>query len=237
MVDLRPTLLAGLLLTSMSFATAQDAQPSVRNSPASQPSPEFLKTIAAPYRDAVAGVLRAPTLTAKAKEDGFFGHPAVYDWLLDHPDRASLAWRRLGVPCVEIRKSETGRFLWKDESGSELSWVPVGRYGDGVVWYATGKVKPAALVPATTVKAVAILKSSRTQIDAKGESATLETTAIVHILTDSSAAAAALRLLGPAVPRMAEQGAEQILLFFSGPTRHIFAFPEEAPTLLAPAKK
>ena len=202
-----------------------------------QPSPAFLETIAAPYREAVATVLKAPTLTAKAKEDSFFGHPAVYDWLLDHPDRASTAWRRLGVPCVEIRKSEAGKFLWKDEHGSELTWIPVGRYGDGVVWYATGKVKPAALVPATMVKAVAILKCSRTQIDLKGESATMETTATVHILTDGTAATAALRLLGPAVPRLAEQGAEQILLFFSGPTRHIFTFPEEAPTLLAPADK
>lgn len=223
-----------LLSSSAGVAVAQEPQPPARRAPASQPSPAFLETIAAPYRDAVATVLKSPTLTAKAKEDAFFGHPAVYDWLIDHPDRGSLAWRRLGVPCVEIRKTDAGKFVWKDETGSELTWLPVGRYGDGVVWYATGKVKPAALVPATAVQAVAILKCTRTKIDEKGESAMLETSATVYLLTDGAAASAALRLLGPAVPRMAEQGAEQILLFFSGPTRHIFAFPEEAPTLLAP---
>ena len=44
-------------------------------------------------------------------------------------------------------------------------------------------------------------------------------------------------MVGPAAPRMAEQGAEQLLLFFSGPARHLYKHPDEVPTLLAPKGK
>jgi len=200
------------------------------------PPAAFLETIDAKYRDPVRAVMRAPTVTAKHAEEPFFAQPAVYDWFLDHPDRASLAWRRLNVPCAEIADQGNGGFLFKDEQGSEVSWRAVAKFADGLVWYATGKVKPAAMLPVVPVKAVAILRSPRKPAGDTGEAAAFEPSTTVYIQTDSKATAAMLRIVGPAAPRMAEQGAEQLLLFFSGPSRYIFDHPEDAAKLLAPPR-
>ena len=201
------------------------------------PPAAFLDALDAKYRDAVRSVLRSPTLTAKSAEEAFFAQPSLYDWFLDRPDRAALAWRRLDVPCAEVLDQGNGAFGYRDELGTEVSWRAVGRFADGVVWYATGKVKPAALLPVVPVKAVAILKCPRQPAGLSGESASFEPSATVSIQTDSKAASAVLRLVGPAAPRMAEQGAEQLLLFFSGPSRYLFDHPEESAKLLAPAKR
>ena len=201
------------------------------------PPAAFFDAIDAKSREAVRAVLRSPTLTAKSAEEGFFAAPSLYDWFLDHPDRAALAWRRLDVPCAEVLDQGNGAFGYKDELGTEVSWKSVARFADGVVWYATGKVKPAALLPVVPVRAVAILKCPRKPAGLSGESASFEPSTTVSIQTDSKAAAAFLRIVGPAAPRMAEQGAEQLLLFFSGPSRYLFDHPEETAKLLAPAKR
>ena len=201
------------------------------------PPPAFFEAIDAKYREVVRGVLRSPTVSAKFAEEGFFAQPALYDWLLEHPDRASVAWRRLDVPCAEVADQGNGAFGYRDEQGTEVSWRAVAKFSDGVVWYATGKVKPAALLPVVPVKAVAILKCPRKATGPTGEAASFETSTTIAIQTDSKADAAILRVVGPAAPRMAEQGAEQLLLFFSGPSRYLFDHPNETAKLLAPAKR
>ncbi len=200
------------------------------------PSAEFLAAIDAPYRDAVRAVMRDPTVTATHKEEPFFAQPAVYDWLLKHADRAATAWRRLNVPCAEVVAKGDGVFAYRDEAGSEVAWRPVATFADGVVWYAAGKVKLGALLPVIAVKGVAIRKCPRKSVGKTGEAAIFETSTVVYAQTDSRAAATVLRIVGPAAPRMAEQGAEQLLLFFSGPSRYVFDHPEDAAKLLAPAK-
>jgi hypothetical protein len=197
-------------------------------------APNLLDAVAPAYRDAVAGVVRQPTLTAKATDDEFVAHAKVYEWMLEHPDRVALAWRRLKVPCVDITEQPGNRFHWADD-GSELTWLTVGRFAEGLIWYATGKVKPGALLPAAPVKAVAVLHHPKQAFDEKA--AVYAPTVTVYLQTDSRAAAAILRMVGPAAPRMAEQGAEQLLLFFSGPAQHLYKHPDEVPTLLAPKGK
>ncbi|MGL6073810.1 MAG: hypothetical protein ACRC8S_06570 [Fimbriiglobus sp.] len=201
------------------------------------PSPEFLKSLDAKFRDTVSTIMKSPTLTAHYQEEPFFSNPSVYDWLLDHPDRASLAWRRLKVPCLEIQEPKPGQFQFQDDKGTNITWQTVARFADGIVWYGTGNVKPAPVLPVVPVKAVAILKCPRTAVDEKAESAIFEPKVNVFIQTDSKAASAVLRIVGPAAPRMAEQGAEQLLLFFSGPSRYVFEHPEQREKLLAPKAK
>ena len=198
------------------------------------PSAEFLATIDANYRELVRGVMRSPTVTARHAEESFFAQPALYDWFLEHPDRASLAWRRLNVPCAEVVSEGRGAFAYKDEAGSHVSWRPVAKFTDGVVWYATGQVKFAPLLPVVAVKGVAILKCPRKSVGKTGEAAIFEPSTTIYAQTDSRAASAVLRLVGPAAPRLAEQGAEQLLLFFSGPSRYVFDHPEDGAKLLAP---
>ena len=191
--------------------------------------------VAADYREAVLKVVAKPTVSTRATAEEFVGTPAVYTWLLDHPDRTSLAWRRLKVPCVEIMDLGNGKFAWTDTDGSELVWQTVGRFPDGVVWYATGKVKASPVTPTVPVRAVVIV--SYPNKPAKDGTATFTPTAQAYLQTDSRAANAVLRILGPTAPKLAEQGAEQLLLFFNGIAQYVQTHPEKSEELLAPPKK
>ena len=199
--------------------------------------PKLLDFVVESHRDAVAAVVKSPTLAAKASDDEFTAHATVYDWLIEHPDRTSLAWQRLKVPSVEITDLGKGQFFWEDPGGSELSWQTVGTFENGVIWYATGKVKAGALIPTVPVKAVAVLQSPRSKVDPATGEATFKPVVNVYIQCDSKLAAAALRLAGPSAPRMAEEGAEQLLFFFSGVARYLHKKPDQIETLLTPKKK
>jgi hypothetical protein len=186
------------------------------------------------FRDAVARVMGKPTLSARGTCDEVLCTPSVYDWLVDHPDRVALAWRRLKVPCVEITDLGNGRFAWA-EDGSELVWQTVGRFPDGVVWYATGKVKPAPVGPTVPVRAVVVM--SYPKQPAAGGLANVRPVAQAYLHTDSRAANMVMRMLGPTAPKLAQEGAEQLLFFFNGVARYAQAHPDQADALLGPAKK
>jgi hypothetical protein len=197
--------------------------------------PKILDYVAESHLEVVSSVLKAPTLSAKATDDDFVAHAKVYDFLLANPDRTSLAWQRLKVPCVEITNLGKGQFFWGDEN-SELTWQTVGTFENGVIWYASGKVKAGPFIPAVPVKAVAVLQSPHTQPDAQ-DSASYKPVVNVYIQCDSKLAAAAMRLAGPSAPRMAEEGAEQLMFFFSGVARYLHKKPDQIETLLGPKKK
>ena len=213
-------------------------KPGVVTSPvvtvASSAQPKLLDFVVESHREMVAAIIKSPTLAAKATDDEFVAHTKVYDFLLAHPERTSLAWQRLKVPCLEITDLGKGQYYWGDE-GSELTWQTVGSFENGVVWYATGKVK-AGVLPAVPVKAVAVLQSPHTQADAT-DSATYKPVVNVYIQCDSKLAAAALRLAGPSAPRLAEEGAQQLMFFFSGVARYLHKKPDQIETLLGTKKK
>jgi hypothetical protein len=187
------------------------------------------------FRDAVLKVARQPTISTRGMSDEVVCSPTFYEWLLDHPDRVSLAWRRLKVPCVEITDLGNGKFFWADGEGSELTWQAVGRFPDGLVWYATGKVKPAPVGPTFPVRAVVVLAHTR---QPRGDgSATIRPVVQAYLHTDSRAAAMMTRMLGPTAPKLAEQGAEQLLFFFNGVARYAHAHPDQTEALLGPARK
>lgn len=223
--------LAGILFAVAAAPAGAQTRPTSGVAPAAVPD-----AVAPAFRDAVARVMKAPTVTARYAEEPFPADPAVYRWGLDHPDRVSLAWVRLQVPCVEITDLGNGRFRWTDETGSELTWQPVGRLADGLVWYATGKVKPAALVPMVPIRAVVVLRHPPGPPTPAG-ARTLHPEVAAYLQSDSRAATAFLRLLGPAAPKLAEEGAEQLLYFFSGIAQYLHKHPEQIPAVLAPKGK
>lgn len=199
------------------------------------PLPVALEAMPTPTRDALTRVMKEPTLTAVSPAEEFVGHPDVYQWLLDHPDRTAKAWRKLGVEAVEIRPLKDGRFSWKDENGSELVWQNVAQGPTGRVWYAEGKVKPGPLLPVVPVTAVAVLAHSDAP-RATGDSV-IKHRLEVFLHTDSKTAAMITKMLGDSAPRMARQGAEQLLMFFSGIAKYAHDRPEKARGLLSdPAK-
>ena len=94
------------------------------------------------YRDTVTKIARQPTVSTRATAPEVVCTVSMYEWLFDHPDRVALAWQRLKVPAVPITDNGNGTFSWTDENGSEVVWRTVGTFADGLVWYASGKVKP-----------------------------------------------------------------------------------------------
>lgn len=226
---------------ALSPAVAADPRP-----PAAMPAPAALPNTAGAvranlseivhpdYRDAVTKVVKQPTVSTRATAPDVVCTASMYEWLFDHPDRVSLAWQRLKVAAVPIADSGNGQFAWTDENGSEVVWRVVGTFRDGLVWYATGKVKPAPAAPSVPVKAVAVL--SRPQKAAKDGVAVFSTSVQVYLQSDSKAATLALRVLGPTAPKLAEQGAEQFLEFFNGIADYVQKNPTKADALLAPAK-
>ncbi|QDU20400.1 hypothetical protein [Urbifossiella limnaea] len=188
-----------------------------------------------PFRAAVLEVVRRPTVSTRGSGSDLVCSPDLFAWLLDHPDRTAAAWRRLQVPCVEIADAGKGRFSWTDTDGSDLSWQTVGTFPEGRVWYATGKVKPAAVGPTVPLKAVVVVSHPGTAVG--GGAARITPTVQAFVQTDSKAAAVALRVLGPTAPKLAQDAAEQLVLFFAGVARYVHAHPDRADELLAPARR
>jgi hypothetical protein len=191
-------------------------------------APVALDALPAGVREKIAKVVQSPTVSSHGPAEEFPG--SFYDWLLDHPDRVALAWRRLGVPCVGIANHGSGMFGWNDGQGSDLTWQCAYCGPAGRVWYAEGQARPGAHLPVVTVRAVAVLRYSKRR---ESDGRTFVTHDVdIYLQTDSRAATLVMKLIGPAAPRLAEQGAEQLLLFFSGIARHLEAFPEQTFALL-----
>jgi hypothetical protein len=194
------------------------------------PLPVALEAMPAPTRDALTKVMKDPTITAVSPPEEFVAQPDMYQWLLDHPDRTAGAWRKMGVAAVEIKPLKDGRFCWKDENGSELVWQNVAQGPTGRVWYAEGKVNPGPLFPTVSVTAVAVLTYADTP-RSTGD-AVIKHQIEVFLHTDSKTANLMTKILGDGAPRMAAQGSEQLLMFFSGVAKYAHDKPEKARSLL-----
>jgi hypothetical protein len=115
-----------------------------------------------------------------------------------------------------------------------VAWQTVGTFPDGRVWYATGKVKAARAAPSIPVQGVIIVTHPR---KAEKDGVALFTpTAQAYLHTDSRAASLALRALGPAAPKIAEDAAGQLLDFFGGIANYVQKNPKQADMLLGPKK-
>lgn len=175
-------------------------------------------------------IVEQPTLSHAGKPEEFAGHPALYFWLVDHPDCCSRAWRRLDIPCMEIVDRGNGRFGWSDSHGSEIWWETLYCRDDCRIWYAEGRVRPALWLPPVPLKAVVFFQHSH-QSDELGRPF-IRHRADVFAQTDSKTAALVLRLLGPSIPSLAEQCVSQMGLFFSGLVRYCDHYPERTQELL-----
>ncbi len=204
------------------------------NKSAKLPLPVELEKLPANTREVLTRVIEAPTLRAVSAMDDFASSAGIYIWLLDHPDRVSLAWQRLNVAAIDIKDAKDGKFIWRDDQGNEMTWHTVAQSGNGRIWYAEGKIRPGRLLPVVPVKAVAVLRHCRMK-DEDGEPV-IRQQVEVFLQTDSKTASFVMRLIGPAAPRMAADGADQLLMFFSGIARYVERHPEKATTLLVEKK-
>src|SRR5205809_35395 len=96
----------GILLGGAFGAAAADpptrAMPAPQSMAAPAPRANLADVVQPEFRDAVAKVVRNPTITTKATGEEVVCTVEVYEWLYDHPDRVALAWQRLKVPAITI---------------------------------------------------------------------------------------------------------------------------------------
>ncbi|MFO0876144.1 MAG: hypothetical protein U0840_02135 [Gemmataceae bacterium] len=165
-------------------------------------------------QERVQSVLNSPAMTSKAQPEAFQCDSNVYRWLLDHPDLAVKLWKQVGARVQDIKERGDGVYIWKDEHGSEINWHSALKATGLHMWYAEGKVKPNALLPLTSFRALAILVY-REGKDVSGKPAVEHQ---VHFLLrcDSKTVSLAARLLGASMPRMAEQYLGQLQMFYGG---------------------
>jgi len=225
------SLMVGLIWASAATATSPDAllqQQAAARVPLLE-VPELL-------RARVRQVIERPTLFSHGPAEAFTGRPALYHWLLDHPDRAVVAWRRLGATCTQISERGSGRFVWRDGQGSEIDWQTICNGPALRIWYAEGHMRPAPLLPAVPVKAVLLLRHGD-RPDGPGRMLIFHQ-ADVFLQTDSRTAALLAQMLGSSASGLAEQGLGQVEMFFSALVWYLGQHPDRAARLLAttPAK-
>jgi hypothetical protein len=187
-----------------------------------------LAAIPEKFREDVRLTVEKATLFTQGPVEAFACQPAVYYWLLQHPDRGVLAWRRLGAQCVMISERGPGRFGWTDEHGSDLQWETVYASNDRHIWYAEGKVRPGLLLPLVSVKALVVLRFAEQDGQVANGGKMMQHQADMFLYTDSTGAALAAKLFGAAAPRMAEQCVSQMETFFSGMAWFVHRYPERA---------
>ena len=219
-----------ILLSEVLWASAASSIVPLQKNDVPSPRTVPLEQINERYRDMVRQVLETTTLSGRGPAETFYSRPEQYTWFLDHPDRAVVAWRRLGAKCVSINSRADGKFGWADDNGSEVIWETVLRGADLRIWFAEGKVRPGPLLPLVPVKAVVILRHHDTR--APDGAAVMFHQCDVFIHTDSKTAAMMTRMLGPTANRVAEHGLGQLQLFFSGLSWYLDRHPEQAETLL-----
>jgi len=233
-----PTQLGWLILAlGMVWASPAMAQvPRVDNEQSMLPPQANSKTARLPLdelppaiRDKVRRVIEQPSLSASGPIEEFAGRPALYYWLLDHPDRAAQAWRRLGAPALDITDRGQGRFGWADQQGSDLIWDTVYRTPEMRIWYAEGRARPGLLLPSLSVRAVVVMRHGQ-RIDTLGRTRIYHQ-ADLYLQTDNKTAALLARWIGPSAPRLTEQCVVQLEVFFSALTCYLDRHPERAEPL------
>lgn len=193
-----------------------------------------LDSLPAAKRDLVRMLADKAVLNVKGPAETFSGNPDHYLFFLNHPDRAVVAWRRLGAKCVSITSRGQGIFGWSDDQGSDIVWECIHEVPGTRIWLADGKVRPAPLSPLVPVKGLVVL---RHQINKQPDG----TFAISHQIemfasTDSKTATVMTKLLGSSAKGMAEQGMANMQMFFSALTGYLERRPEDAEKLLKPGE-
>jgi hypothetical protein len=235
------------LLAGLSYPAAVEAQypasepqvrpapevPQLRNKTASSITAARmvpLDSINPALRERVHKVLFQPTLATHAPAEEFQASPKIYHWLMDHPDRTTLAWQRMGVPCSPIADRGQGKFSWSDTQGSEVIWSTVVDTPQMRVWYAEGHVKIGALVPSIPIQFAVVVRHAIPST----EVGKIQHEVDIFCHADSRAVNLVYRLVGPTADRMAQEAAEQMLLFFSAMSTYLTQHPQQVERLLAP---
>jgi|ERR1051326_4658413 hypothetical protein len=191
-----------------------------------------LEKLSPELRERLTKVVDHPAVYTHGPMDEIVCDAPTYFWLLDHPDRATRAWCRLGAKCVDIRDAGNDSFTCSDTNGNDVRWSTVYRSPEMRIWYAEGTIKVGALVKPVTGEAVLVVRHVE-GTDAKGRTVIRQQTdMIVH--ADSKTATLVAKLLGATMPQLAEQYIVHQGKFFSLLATYLWAHPNKVSALLAP---
>jgi hypothetical protein len=227
--------LAGLLVawwtaSSAVLAQAPESRPERTTPAAAFPMPHIaVEELPVELQVKVLKVLERPTLHSRGPAEAFHCQPAVYYWLVDHPDQAVRMWRAMGARCAPIEAQGEGAFRWHDPQAGEIRWYAVAQNQQQHIWYAEGRVRPSPLLPATGVQAVVVLQCAEGNDEEGRPAMRHQIDLMVH--TDSRALSLAARLFGESVPRAAEQYIGQMEMFFGGLAWYLCEYPQRAQAL------
>jgi hypothetical protein len=209
------------------------------NPPPLPKKPDPAQTVTIPWDDldehaaAIAKqLMEKPTVVARGPAETFSCVPEQYFWLLDNPDRAVTAWRRLGAKCVSIDRRGPSKFGYTDETGTDIGWEVLYQSTRVRIWYAEGKVKPSAVLPLVPVKALIVLHHADGKLSDGTVVVQHHAEVVVH--TDSKAASAVTKMMGHSAPKLAEQGLGQLNIFFSALSCYLDRHPERIELLFRP---
>lgn len=217
-------------LGNLTFAESPTVPAKGSEKPAS--AAEVLEDVPAAWRPHVQPILAKSTVAARGPLETFACQPEHYEFFLDHPDRAVLAWKRIGAKCVAIQSKGPGKYGWADENGSEMAWSLIAR-GPGLrIWYADGKVRPGQVLPSIPGKAVVVLRYNTVRKD--DGIVLVQHQTDLYVQTDNVTAAIASKLVGGSLTRFAEQGIGNMQTFFSALSWYLERHPERVDELLRP---
>src|SRR5262245_53124773 len=177
-------------------------------------------------------MMEKPTLMTRGPAETFPCMPEQYFWLLDHPDRAVTAWRRLGAKCVTIQRRGPGKFGYVDDAGSDVTWETIHQSPGLRIWYADGGVKAGPLLPIVPVRALILLRHTESKLLGGGSAIHHQSGVVIH--TGSGAANAVTKLMGQSAPKLARDGLGRLQLFFSALSCYLDRHPERVEPLFRP---
>jgi hypothetical protein len=179
----------------------------------------------------VSTIVDHPALYTHGPTEEVLCDPATYFWLLDHPDRATLAWRRLGAKCVDIQNCGDDCFSCSDPNGNDVRWSTIYRSPEMRIWYAEGSIKVGSLLKPVTGEAILVVRHTEAK-DAKGRDIVRQQTDMI-LHADSKTATFVAKVLGASMPQLAEQYVVHEGKFFSLLAMYLRMHPEKAVSLLA----
>lgn len=175
-------------------------------------------------RAKVEEVLQNSELFVRGPIESFPCKPAIYRWLLDHPEWGVHAWRHLGATQIQVERQKDNSFLGQDQSGGELRWRLVHEASGKRVWYAEGSGRMAPFTPIVTIRAVLLLRYQ--EVMAEDGRVGIRHRSEVFAMYDPKSAALIRKFLQSSSETLGKKVLEQIELFFSGMAWYLTENPD-----------
>lgn len=185
------------------------------------------------HQQRVSDILKKPAIYRRGAPESFPCDPAVYQWLLDHPQHGVKAWQAVGAKCVAVEKNADGEFRGADANGSEVRWFPLLAENNRRIWYVEGGSRPFPFAPHLTVKAVLVMHFEEIQ-GPNGTPGIRQQTELFGQF-DGKAAALLAKLWGTSVDVAAGNALEQVATFFSGMAWYLTEHPAWGRKVFNPA--